>query len=102
MALKMKKSPKIVSDSVDLDDETNVDVSPEEETVKVAVSPKAKQSGWVEVSMHEEISPAPVIGKFSFAIDMSITKLEKHKTYRVPKDVADVLVDRKKAIILPG
>lgn len=51
----------------------------------------------VLVTMYETIEPAPRVGTFSIPLQLGIAKLEGRKNYRLPKFVAEVLVDAKKA-----
>lgn len=54
----------------------------------------------VIVTMHETISPAPRIGTFDCRHRLGVPELLARKPYRVPKFVAEVLVDAGKAEII--
>jgi hypothetical protein len=60
-----------------------------------------RPEGWVEFVCQEVVDPSPTIGSFSFSRDLSVIILEKSKTYTVPRFVAEVLVDKKKGIMIP-
>lgn len=83
-----------------------------EEAEEVEEQPKPKRKleqavqaerpeGWVEFTCYETVDPAPTIGDFSFNRDLSVVVLEAKKTYTIPRRVAEVLVDKKKGVILP-
>lgn len=54
----------------------------------------------VLITMYETIDPAPRIGTFNMQQLLGISKLVEKKNYRLPKYVAEVLVDAKKAEFL--
>lgn len=51
----------------------------------------------VLITMYETISPAPRVGTFNIQLMLGLSQLEERKNYRLPKFVAEVLVDAKKA-----
>ena len=53
----------------------------------------------VKVTMLREVSPAPVVGKYNVARELKVAKLEAGKSYRLPSDVAMVLVDSNSAVL---
>lgn len=68
-----------------------------------AASPEVAQpeENLVRIAMFVEVDPAPTIGHplhggYSFAQN-GILKLEARKSYTVPRNVADVLIDKKLA-----
>lgn len=61
------------------------------------VTPQRTGKGWVKVNMYETIVPAPTVGTFSVTQELGIPSMLARQTYSVPKDVADVLVDARKA-----
>lgn len=111
MAIKVakKKGPKIIDaeDTPEVAEEV-AEAAPEvaeaaEEAPEVVRQPKVKaQTDMVEFSTFEEIDPSPTIGGYSFAQELSLTKLSAKTNYVIPRYVAEVLVDRKKGMILPG
>ncbi len=65
------------------------------------VSLKKSAKDVVVVSCFETIEPAPTIGFWSGATDPNVgLKMLKQTPYKVPRHVAEVLVDAKKAIIV--
>lgn len=74
-----------------------------EETVSIIKTeePTVEKSGddIVQFVCYEEVDPAPVVGNYKFR-DHNVLKLEKTKTYSMPRDVAMHLVDRKKGSII--
>lgn len=58
---------------------------------------QAEKDDEVLVTMYETIDPAPRVGTFNIQLQLGIAKLEERKNYRLPKFVAEVLVDAKKA-----
>lgn len=81
----------------DSGDSTKKKKKPSLEKVEKAERPE----GWVEFNCFEMVDPAPTIGSFSFVRDLSVTILESKKVYVIPREVAEVLVDKKKGMILP-
>lgn len=66
------------------------------EQIRVDVS-GVKALDLVMITMHELIDPAPRIGTFDIRHSLGIQKLVARKNYRLPKFVAEVLVDAGKA-----
>ena len=52
---------------------------------------------FVAVTMFETIDPCPTIGSWNGVHELGVRTMDKNKSYRVPRHVADVLVDAKKA-----
>jgi len=74
------------------------EIKPKVVAITAKPAPQSEQD-FVEFNCFETIDPSPVIGHFSFSRDMSITMLEKNRVYRIPRFVAEVLVDKKKGVV---
>ena len=61
------------------------------------VSAKKDKDGWVRIVMLETIDPPPKIGRFDVADLLNVTRLSAKAVYLLPPQVAEVLIDRKKA-----
>lgn len=53
----------------------------------------------VKITMLRELSPAPTVGKYNVGRELKVSKLDGGKSYRLPLDVAMVLVDSKAAVL---
>jgi hypothetical protein len=71
--------------------------SMEEPDENLPEAEKKKRAGYVKINMYETITPAPVIGGFRVGHELGISSMQARATYSVPKNVADVLVDSRKA-----
>lgn len=58
---------------------------------------RKEKAGYVRVNMYETIEPAPTVGHFNVGRELGISRLQARETYSLPKNVADVLVDARKA-----
>lgn len=83
LTVEQKQEPSSVTASVA--EFTRVDVS------------SAKAKDIVMITMHETISPPPFIGGYNIPLEMKISSLQERKNYRLPKYVAQVIVDAGKA-----
>lgn len=57
-------------------------------------------SDLVKIVAHQTINPAPTVGTVNLVRDFGIEKLVERETYNIPRCVAEVLVDRRKASIV--
>jgi len=78
------------------------DVTPVKPAAKQAMISRvdvsqADKDDEVLVTMYETVDPAPRVGTFNIQLMLGLRKLEERKNYRLPKFVAEVLVDAKKA-----
>lgn len=93
--------PAVAAPVAEVAEEEIPDVTPVK-AAKTAVVPRvdvsqSDRNDEVLVTMYETISPAPRVGTFNIPLQLGIAKLEERKNYRLPKFVAEVLVDAKKA-----
>lgn len=63
------------------------------------VQVKKDKNDHVSITMLEEVNPAPRIGHCDVPTDLGIPILVKGESYRVPRTVAEMLKDSKKAAI---
>ena len=68
----------------------------ETEMPRVDVS-QVDKNDEVVITMHETLDPAPRVGTFSIPEKLQIRALIQKKNYRLPKFVAEVIVDAGKA-----
>ena len=61
------------------------------------VSVKKDKDGWQKVVMLETIDPPPKVGRFDVADLLGVARLSAKAVYLLPPQVAEVLIDRKKA-----
>lgn len=86
-------------DVEEVEDVTSTDTAEVvEDTAPVAkkVTPKDPLTDLVQVAVHELVQPAPRVGGVCMVRDLSITQLDVGM-HRIPRVVAEVLVDRRKA-----
>ena len=104
MAIKPSKkiAPSKPADDVEEIDDQSVDAADQtSDTAEEVTSVEEKKSvdpltDLVRVAVHEHIQPAPRVGGVCMVRDLSVTELPVG-VHRIPKVVAEVLVDRKKA-----
>lgn len=64
------------------------------------VTIKSAGDDLVAVTVFERIQPPPIVGTFNVGKELGLTELEPKKGYKLPRRVAEVLVDAKKAAII--
>lgn len=70
---------------------------PVKQPVLEVVSAKKDKDGWVRIVMLETIDPPPKVGRFDVADLLNVARLSAKAVYLLPPQVAEVLIDRKKA-----
>ncbi len=54
----------------------------------------------VAVTVFEQIDPPPVVGSFNVGHELGITRMVPKQAYKLPRFVAEVIVDAKKGVII--
>lgn len=84
----------------EIDDAPEVAAEPEVGTVPEAVADlSGGDDDIVKVTMFETIDPPPVVGNYHVSRELSVSRLEAKKSYRLPRFVALVIVDAQKGAI---
>jgi hypothetical protein len=79
-------------------DDVPTNVAPVVDVPEISV--KKTGDDLVVIVVTKEIEPPPIIGHYRMGYELGVTKLIPQHPYKVPRRVAEVMVDAKKAIIV--
>lgn len=72
----------------------------EQADAQASVSAKKSRTDLVTITVYEDIEPPPRIGDWDGKHELGITKMKAKNSYKVPRNVAEVIADAKKGTIV--